>query len=318
MSVYIHQRDFQLNDVDQTSRERHFVPIEKMNILDRNYIHKIQERFHELGFGYMVGNINGCFNVKLYGTIMAFQQQASLPLRRRKDFVNGHCFLDEVQISFSGCINGIFDSETAIEIDLWLRKGYINSCEKLLVQVGKTWIREDIATAIYRIKEFLLSKEGLFPDFLFACFRHPAGFLEIPGRKKKSLHCTGLAIDLDEWRGSQSQEDDFFFIERTCDESWVVYVQSRSFEISEVNILAWYFDWKSCCFYTKEVKERLINLSLLMDKEGLKPISALSGWEDVYYLSEWWHFQVNQCRDWFIEMQTIGFSREYLEFLGYV
>jgi hypothetical protein len=317
MSVYIYQRDLQLYDVDPSSQVRHSVPVEFMSTLDRNYIHKVQERFHELGFGYMVGNINGCFNTKLYGTILAFQQQALLPRRRKKDFVDGSFSLEEVPISFSGSVNGIFDSETAKEVDLWLRKGYVNSCDKPLVPIGKTWAREDVAAAISRVRRVVVGRGGVFPELSFACFRHPAGTLEMPGRKKESLHCVGIAIDLDEWRGAQSQEDDFFFVDRDEHQKWVVYVRSRSSKVPLFTIQVWYFDWRSRCFRTKEVQERLINLSFLLEEAGLRPIHAISGWEESYYLSEWWHFQKEEHNDWFTEMRLSGFSPEYLRFLGY-
>ncbi len=316
MSVYIYQKSLQLDDVDQSSQVRHLVPVERMNVLDRNYIHKIQERFYELGFGYMVGNINGCFNTKLYGTLMAFQQQAKFPLRRKKDFVCGQCSLEEVSVSFYGSSNGVFDLETSKEMDLWLRKGYVNSCEEPLIQIGKTWAREEVFRAVSSVRDAIISNEGVFPELSFACFRHPAGALEMPGRKKESLHCTGLALDLDEWRGAQSQEDDFFFIER-IDEKWTVYARSRSIHVPEICIRAWYFDKQSQRFYEKEVRERLIDVSSLMRDNGLEPINAIDGWEKSYYLSEWWHFQINQNDDWFTGMKAIGFSREYLEFLGY-
>jgi hypothetical protein len=248
---------------------------------------------------------------------MTFQQQAKFSLRRKKDFVSGECLLEEVSVSFFGAANGVFDLETSKEMDLWLRKGYVNSCEKPLIQVGKTWAREDVVRAVSRVRDIVIGNEGIFPELSFACFRHPAGALEMPGRKKESLHCTGLAIDLDEWRGAQSQEDDFFFIERIDDGKWTVYARSRSLKIPEVSIQAWYFDKQSQSFYTKEFRERLIDISSLMLNTGLEPINAIAGWEKSYYLSEWWHFQVNQDNDWFTEMQTIGFSREYLEFLGY-
>ena len=62
MAVYRFTKQLERFDTDKTTKERHLTDKNTLNILDRNYLHKIQERFHELGYGYMVGNINGCFN----------------------------------------------------------------------------------------------------------------------------------------------------------------------------------------------------------------------------------------------------------------
>lgn len=317
MAVYIYKRNLSQNDIDKYSQERRLVPFESMNVLDNNYIHKIQERFCELGFGYMIGNINGCFNSKLYGTIMSFQKQAQSSFRRYIDFTNNKVSTKDIKISFSGKINGEFDEDTSKEMDIWLREGYINSCESPLIQIGKTWARRNIVKAVHNISNELASHKGIFPYTSFACFRHPAGAYGMPGRKNKSLHCTGLAIDLDEWRGAQSEKYDFFYIEKNDDWNWRVFTYSTSPEVPIKNINAWYFNWKSNCFEKKEVSKRLIDITYLFDKYGLKGIKCLKGWESSYYRSEWWHFQKKQTSDWYSEMQKIGFTPEYLDYMGY-
>ena len=318
MSVYLFAKNLSLDNVDKTSIERHFS--KNPNILDRNYIHKLQDRFHELGFGYMVGNINGVFNEKLRATVTSFQAQARETIRRCYDYYNKSYSYLNVPITFNGSMNGKFDFETANELDLWLKRGYRNSCDTPLVKFEKTWIRKEIADKLFQIEEKVRDLGGMFPLDFIGCFRNPSNITKFKGMKHMSLHKAGLAIDLDEWRGMQDLEHDYYFISSDhSKEKWEVFLKSKSNDIPETSCECWFYDHQSSRYQQQNIRGKFINLTKIFVEYGLQPISRHNGWENNYYLSEWWHFQLSKDNvDWFKEMSSIGYSMSYLEEIGYV
>ncbi len=319
MATYIFTKELQLNDVDRTTSERHLTGINEQNLLHRNFIHKIQERFHELGFGYMVGNINGCFNVKLYSTILSFQNQSLAKKRNRFNFVNNTLESISVNLTFKGTPNGKFDEETAKELSVWLDRNYRNSSAEPLIKWGKTWIRSEIAAKIDNVKKEVVELGGIFPTNSIACFRSPANTTITPGMKKTSLHLAALAVDFDEWRGMQNSETDYYFIADRDGEYWDVYVKTK--KVGKLKTKEFYFyDSKLKKYTTKSIEGHFINISHLMFKEGLVPIKRKKGWESEFYFSEWWHFQDKDANDnnWESAMIEIGFSKSFLKSQNYI
>jgi len=118
--VYVFSDQLTINDVDPVSYERHLVEFGKERVLTRNCIHKLQARFSELGFGYMVGNVNGCFNKRLISAVLSFQEQALSPRRRIIDLYSEVENVTEVSVTFKGQVSGDFDKYTADELNIWL------------------------------------------------------------------------------------------------------------------------------------------------------------------------------------------------------
>lgn len=320
MGIYNFTRGVSLGDVDPTYKERHFTGDIKPVTLPKNLLHKIQERFCELGFEYMIGNINGCFNYKTLATVLAFQKQALQVQRRIRNLYTDQFELQQVAVTFKGVVNGIFDEPTALEMNIWLKNNYYNSCEIPLVKFEKTWVRPEIADSLYKAKDIVHNKGGIFPTNFIACFRNPANVTISTGMKFHSLHNTALAFDYDEWRGMQESDYDYYFIESAKDsEYWNVYVRSHSHEIEESLHTFIYYDSVSRQY--KEIKTygKFINLTEIFHEVGLFPIKRKKGWENEYYYTEWWHFEKTpQGFEWKAEMNKIGYVDEALRIFGYI
>lgn len=319
MAVYRYTKKLILGDIDKTTNERHLVSNFDLNTLERNYLHKIQERFHELGFGYMVGNINGCFNTKLFATILAFQSQAKSTRRYKYDLFNEKIILVDVVPSYLGKTNGVFDKETSDELSIWLENNYRASCDQPLIKWGKTWIRANIAEKIEKIKKEVKAKGAFFATHNIACFRNPANTTISTGMKKTSLHLAALAIDLDEWRGMQNSKNDYYFISDENDGYWDIYLKkSKPERVVEKEFT--FYDFEKREYYKELVSGDFINLTNLFKKHGLIPIRRRNGWENEYYLSEWWHFQDKNASDdnWKNAMNEIGYLDYFLEIQNYI
>ncbi|QHI38041.1 hypothetical protein IMCC3317_34250 [Kordia antarctica] len=319
MAVYKFSNKLKKNDVDKTTYERHLTGEEDSNVLDKNYIHKIQERFHELGFGYMVGNINGCFNIKLYATILAFQIQAKSQKRNIYNFFSEKEYTEKINITFLGQVNGVFDNETAKELSLWLENNYRNSCDVPLVKWGKTWIRSETSEKIEKIKSKVLGLGGIFPINSIACFRNPANTTISKGMKKTSLHLAALAIDLDEWRGMQDPDTDYYYIADRDGEYWDVFVKSK-LKNNTLKKDFTFYDFDKRQYYNKTLEGGFINISKLFEEQAMIPIRRKMGWEREYYLTEWWHFQRINTDDsiWQKEMNKIGYINKFLKKQNYI
>lgn len=320
MSVYNFIQEITLGDVDPTYKERHFTGNIEPNYLKKNLLHKIQERFCEIGFEYMIGNINGCFNYKTLATILAFQKQSLNPKRRIRNLFSDDFCLERVPITFEGELNGKFDEATAAELNVWLKNNYFNSCEIPLVKFEKTWTRPEIAESLSRAKEIVKSKGGVFPTNFIACFRNPANVTISTGMKQHSLHNTALAFDYDEWRGMQDEYSDYYFIESAEDnEHWNVFVKSNLTQIKKSKHTFVFYDSLQKKYNSVEKNDRFINLTEVFSKVGLTPIRRKNNWESEYYYTEWWHFEnTSKYTDWKTEMNRIGYTDEFLKALKYI
>ncbi|MFV0572196.1 MAG: hypothetical protein ACK5M1_07180 [Xanthomarina gelatinilytica] len=320
MAVYKFTKELKRFDIDKTTEERHLSGDNPLNKLDRNYLHKIQERFHELGFGYMVGNINGCFNFKLYATILSFQAQSKKATRRILNLNEDKIYQKKVNVTFIGEINGVFDEHTADELNIWLENNYRNSCEVPLIKWGKTWMRESMAEKLDNIKNHLFFNKSIFPSDNIACFRSPSNTTISTGMKKKSLHLAALAFDLDEWRGMRNPEKDFYYISDKDGKYWELFLKTENQDIpvSEKQFIFYNIDDKE--YYSKLLKGRFINLTDILSLNGFEPIGRKKGWETEYYLTEWWHFQFQDIDEnkWKTEMCNIGYIEYYLAEFGYI
>lgn len=320
MAVYNFIQEISLGDVDPTFNERHYTGRFEPNILKRNLLHKIQERFCEIGFEYMIGNINGCFNLKTLSAIYSFQEQSLKTTRRIKNLYTDEFSLQTVPITFNGEVNGKFDEPTAKELNLWLKNNYYNSCDIPLVKFEKTWARPEIAQSLISAQNIVKSLGGVFPTNFIACFRNPANVTISTGMKQHSLHNTALAFDYDEWRGMQDVNFDYYFIESAIDtEYWNVFIKSNSndIKISKHNFV--FYDSLKKAYYESVVEDRFINLTEIFSHLDLHPIKRKKNWENEYYYTEWWHFQnIENMLDWQTEMNKIGYTNKFLKELNYI
>ncbi len=320
MTVYSFPSDLQFGDVDPTFQERHYTYDATPNILKRNLLHKLQERFCELGFEYIIGNINGCFNNKTLAAVLSFQKQSMYSKRRRKNLFTNEFELVDVPITFKGASNGVFDKPTADEFDLWLRCSYFNSCDCPLIKFEKTWARPEIAEALVRTEKAIRMRGGAFPTNFIACFRNPANVTISAGMKQHSVHHTGLAFDYDEWRGMQDPSSDYYFVESAeNNEFWKVFVRSISPDIPQSTHKFVFFDSLRSCYFEHELTGQFISLTDVFAAHGLKPIKRHTNWEREYYLTEWWHFEnTSTMTSWQSEMVKIGYTEEFLARLKYI
>lgn len=317
MSILPFTQTFYPGDVDPTSPERHFIGGAQANYLDSNCIHKIQEKFCELGFEYMVGNINGCYNTKLASAVCAFQEQATGAFRRFVNTFDGEASTLLLTPTYNGHVNGILDEATFRELNIWLLHNFANSCPSPLTRFGRTWVQQPIAAAMREVIKITRRHKGYFPENAFACFRSPANVTISSGMIKNSLHHLALAIDLDEWRGMQNPHLDRFFISSSEDnEHWNVHIPCADAEIPETTHTFMFFRADSKTYYECEISGRFLDLTAIFKSVGLTPIRRKEGWTKNYYLTEWWHFQLATPRSWTEEISRIGYSKKALSLLG--
>jgi len=119
-------------------------------------------------------------------------------------------------------------------------------------------------------------------------------------RSSKSLHYTGLALDLAITSGFFKPETDPYIIVRNPINSltyWTVYCRADKGQEMELDAIFWK-TMSAGKDETMKVKGKFINLTQIFIKHGFVPIKPRKGFLRVdnrdYLSSEWWHFQANR------------------------
>jgi len=292
---------------DPTSEARHLVPHSKIRLAEHRGVHKLQARLHEIGFGYMVGLINGVFNKRTEDAVKAFQFQFNEGKVRKT--VRGE--LSELQIhdeKNDGLvipdINGIFDEATCAALNNWLVNGYYNASINLVRPYGNTWLAVGLIEKLEKLRSRLKDQGVTFPIHFLGGFRHP--FRDTSqGMISDSLHCLGSAVDLDEWRGMQNPDSDYYFLQADQVGKWRIWMR-RDQELKVETRRFTFFEQGS--YTSKDVTGDFIDITGLIEEVGLRRIGRRTNWEKNYYLSEWWH--IEDDRDyigWQNELTKIGY-----------
>lgn len=141
-------------------------------------------------------------------------------------------------------------------------------------------------------------------------------------RSAKSMHYTGLAMDLATTSGFFKPDTDPFVVTRGEDTYWNVWCRGPGGEDRELEAIYWQ-SWNSGKDLKKDVAGTFLDFTDLCRKHGFHPIGPRSSFlreTDRKYLSaEWWHFQANdllipELSQLGIEMLMIdGYAPEHIQ-----
>ena len=152
-------------------------------------------------------------------------------------------------------------------------------------------LREDAAEAYNALREEVLGLGGVITS---AGAKRPlTDSKKAASRSSKSLHYTGLALDMALDSGMNNPKKERFVIEQSGGgNEWTVWCRTENENVPVKKVHAYTYN------HTRVVVEdRLINFTELANKHGFKGISArryfLAGGN--YLGAEWWHFQYEKA-----------------------
>lgn len=115
-------------------------------------------------------------------------------------------------------------------------------------------------------------------------------------RSSKSMHYTGLALDLATTSGFFKPDTDPFVVTRGKDTYWNVWCRGPGGEQMELEAIYWQ-NWNSGKDLTKKVAGTFLDFTAACRKHGFHPIGPRSSFtretNRKYLSAEWWHFQAN-------------------------
>lgn len=153
-------------------------------------------------------------------------------------------------------------------------------------------LRSDAADSYKALREEVLELGGVLTS---AGGRRGLSSKAGPARSRKSMHYTGLALDLALPTGMQNPETDPYLVQKEDDRYWRIWCKTDNPDVPEVTIKSAYVTRKAgkSVLRFKEVTCRAFDLTALFKKHGWDRIrgrrSFFSG--GAYGGAEWWHFQ---------------------------
>lgn len=112
-----------------------------------------------------------------------------------------------------------------------------------------------------------------------------------PGRSSKSMHYTGLAIDLHTGSGMQNTANDAYLVERVGTSNWQVWNKVSPPLGSSRTINAEIYNSSTHTHAPTSVSAQVIDFTQIANSHGFKGISNRSCFPADYLCAEWWHFQ---------------------------
>lgn len=157
---------------------------------------------------------------------------------------------------------------------------------------NRVTLRSDAADSYKALREEVVALGGVLTS---AGGRRSLTSKAGPARSRKSMHYTGLALDLALPTGMQNPDKDPYLVQKEDDRYWRIWCKTENPDVPEVTIRSAYVTrsaGKSVLRF-KEVTCRAFDLTALFKKHGWDRIRARRSFfrGGAYGGAEWWHFQ---------------------------
>lgn len=204
-----------------------------------------------------------------------FQRGAGLGV----DGLPGENTLWEMQ---EGWANGRALDLQRVDADTWVRPG-LGAHQPQRDGFDSFRLRQDIVFRYHDLHDemiaagALLTSSGSFRDL---------GAQVTPGRSTKSMHYSGLALDLAVPTGMRDPDVDPFIITRDGDR-WHVWARAVDGVSRTLDAVV----WSGGATTTREVTADVVDFTAAAHRHGFRDIRARSCFPGDYMCAEWWHFQ---------------------------
>jgi len=155
---------------------------------------------------------------------------------------------------------------------------------------NRFYLRQDAAESYNAAREEILSLGGVITSS--GAKRPLSDSKKMKSRSVKSLHYTGLALDLALDSGMNDPKRERYVIEEAGDRRWNVWCKTDNEEVPVREVIAYTYH------HTRvPVKARMFSLTEVFERHGFKPIRSrryfIAGGN--YLGAEWWHFQYEKA-----------------------
>ena len=249
-------------------------------------VKELQKALKELG--YNVGTVDGDFGSATLRQVELFQEANEL----YQDGIVGNGTLtvmnEQLPEELKFEIDGEPDSdETFIKLP-WTKV----DADQIKGSNGysRFYLREDAAEAYNALREDVLALGGVITS---AGAKRPiTDSKRMASRSVKSLHYTGLALDLALDSGMNNPKKERFVIEELDDRRWNVWCRTESEDVPVKRLEGYTYSNTKVI-----VEDRFFSFTDLAKKHGFEPIRSRRYFKTggSYLGAEWWHFQYERA-----------------------